>query len=249
MLGLCVVIVAAVFAGTASADPFVGPPICSSAGMALSGNYNEITLSGNAYVPEGATLNVRGNLRLTAGSCLDAFSLSTVHVHGNILVGAHAVLGLGCTPGSIGPVPPCREQTTADTVDGSVIAHEALTMYLDGDTIHGDVVSTGGGPGPTLNPYINFPIKDNTIGGNLMVSGWQGAWFGVVRNVVGGKVVLVKNVGLTAPEGVPDSTEVATNTIAGDLICLDNSPTAQIGDSGGTINTVGGAKVGQCKAV
>jgi hypothetical protein len=249
LLGVCVALAVAVWAGAAAADPFVGPPICSSAGTALSGNYNEITLTGNAYVPEGATLTVRGNIRLTAGSCFDAFDLSTVHVGGNILVGAGAILGLGCTPYSIGPTPPCRDQFTADTVDGSVIARDALTMYLDGDTIHGSVISVDGGPGLTLSPYINFPIKDNVIGGNVWVSGWKGAWFGMLRNVVYGKVTVIKNVGLTTAEGVPDSTEIATNTISGDLVCLDNSPAAQLGDSGGTINTVGGQKIGQCKAV
>ena len=107
----------------------------------------------------------------------------------------------------------------------------------------------GGGPGPTSDPYVNFPIKDNLIDGNLEVSGWEGTWFGVIRNTVHGKVVLRKNIGVALGEFGPDSTEVATNTISGDLICTDNSPAAQLGDSGGTINTVGGKKIGQCTAV
>jgi hypothetical protein len=61
--------------------------------------------------------------------------------------------------------------STDDTGAGNVTATGALTMYLDGDTIHGNVTSTGGGPGPSFDPYINFPIKDNTIDGNLICQG------------------------------------------------------------------------------
>ena len=208
-----------------------------------------MTITGNKYVAEGATLTVSGDLRIAPGACLDAFTRGTVHVKGSVRVANGAILALGCTPGSIGPVPPCNYETTDDTVDHSIIADHAYTMYLDGDTIGGNVTSIGGGPGATLDPYINFPIKDNTIHGNLTVSGWEGAWFGALRNVIGGKVLLTKNVGLAIGEFGPDSTEIATNTIAGDLACYDNSPAAQLGDSGGTINTVGGKKLGQCTAV
>lgn len=46
------------------------------------------------------------------------------------------------------------------------------------------MVSIGGGPGPVLNPYVNFPIKDNAIHGNVFVFVFgQGAWFGFIRNV------------------------------------------------------------------
>ena len=46
-----------------------------------------------------------------------------------------------------------------------------------------------------------------------------------------------------------DSTEVATNTISGNLICLFNSPAARPGDSGGLPNTVGGHKIGECSGL
>jgi hypothetical protein len=250
LIGLCVVLAPAVLAQTASADPFEGPPICSSAGTAIAGSHGNLTITGNAYVAKGTTLAVTGNLVLARGACLDAFTLGTVNVTGNVLVGKEAILGLGCTPGSIGPVPPCGTTTTDDTVGGSIIANQPLTMYLDGDTIRGSVVSLGGGPGPTFEPYINFPIKENAIGGNLFVAGWQGAWFGVLRNTVHGDVTLVHNVGVTIGEtGEPDSTEVVTNTISGNLICIANSPAAQFGDSGGAPNVVGGHKIGQCTAV
>lgn len=232
---------------TAAADPTVGPAICASAGTALSGSHRNLIVTGNTYVASGTTLVVNGNLILVRGSCLDAFTLGTVHVGGNVLVGKGAIFALGCTPGSIGPAPPCNTETTNDTVGGNIVADQPYTMYLDGDTVRGNVVSIGGGPGPTLNPYVNFPIKDNTILGNLVVQGWKGAWFGVLRDTVRGNVILADNVGVTIGDlGTPDSTEVATNTISGNLICLGNVPAAQVGDSEGSPNTVGGHKIGQC---
>ena len=250
LIGLCAVLFPALCTSAAQADPFVGPPICSSAGTAISGSHGDLTISGNAYVASGTTLTVKGNLVLAPGACLDAFTLGTVNVARNVLVGDGAVLGLGCSPGSIGPVPPCGTTTTSDTVGGSIVANQPLTMYLDGDTIHGSVVSLGGGPGPTFEPYINFPIKENAIGGNVYIAGWEGAWFGILRNTVHGDVTLLHNVGVTLGEtGEPDSTEVLTNTIGGNLICLANSPEPQFGDSGGARNTVAGHRIGQCGAV
>jgi hypothetical protein len=49
--------------------------------------------------------------------------------------------------------------------------------------------------------------------------------------------------------GQPDSTEVVTNIIGGNLSCKDNSPPAQIGDSGGSPNIVGGNKKGECASL
>jgi hypothetical protein len=243
LLGAAVTLVCAVFAANVGANPFVGPPICSSAGTAVSGHFGNLTISGNAYVPENATLTVRGNLTIAPHACLDQFSVSTVRVRENVLVGEGATLALGCTPGSIGPVPPCNNTTTNDTIDGSILADRPLTMYLDGDTIHGDVRSHGGGPGLSDRVFLNFPIKDNTIGGNLVVEGWQGGWAGAIRNTVGGNLEWSHNMSSLDP----DSNEVMTNTISGNLSCFANSPAAQVNPAdGGQPNTVTGNKIGQC---
>ena len=74
---------------------------------------------------------------------------------------------------------------------------------------------------------------------------WQGGWIGALRDTVGGNLVLTNNASLVhqTPVGCddndqnpanhctgfatgadPDSTEVATNTIAGNLICYGNTP-------------------------
>ena len=218
----CLLLVSAMAVGTstAAADPTAGPPICSSAGMPLSGTVGSLTIKGNAYVPAGSTLTVKGNLTLAPGSCFDAFTIATVNITGSVNVGKNAILGLGCSPGAIGPEPPCGMTTTNDVVGNGISAREAMTMYLTAVTVHGSVTSIGGGPGPTFSPYINFPIKENTITRNLDVQGWHGAWFGVIRN-----------------------------TIYGFLSCFGNWPAPQIGDSGGSPNTVFGKKLGQCTAV
>ncbi len=247
---ICVALAAAAgcafFGASAGANPFVGPPICSSAGTAVYGTYSALTINGNAYVPEGQTLAVTGTLTLAPGSCLDAFSVSTVRVGGNIMVGQGATLGLGCTPGSLGPPftqPPCHGVTTHDTVGGSILADRPLTMYLDGNTISGDVISRGGGPGLSSEQFVNFPIKDNTIGGRLLVEGWQGGWAGVIRNHVTGDVAFSHNQSVLDP----DSNEVQTNVIGGNLICFADSPAAQVNPAdGGQPNVVAGQKIGQC---
>jgi hypothetical protein len=215
----------------------------------IYGTYDNLTIRGQDYVPKGS-LTVRGNLTIAPGACLDAFSLAKVHVGGNVFVDKAATLALGCSPGALGPPiqPPCFNKTTTDTVGGNIVANQPLTMYLTANTIGGNVISNGGGPGlgaPPTTPYTNFPIKENSIGGNLMVQGWQGAWMGVLRNTVLGNVIIMNNKSAINP----DSTEVVTNTIGGNLSCTGNSPAAQVGDSGGSPNTVAGNKLGECKSL
>ncbi len=241
VLGLCVVLALGAFTGSAAADPHAGPPICSSAGTSLSGVHHNLTVWGNAYVASGNTLRVRGRLKIARGACLDAFSLGTVHVRGDIVVKKGATLALGCTPGSIGPVPPCGNTTTNDTVGGSILADHPLTMYLDGNHIWGNVISIGGGPG-LHGQFLNFPVKDNWIGGRLTMFGWHGGWAGALRNTVGKSLVFSRNISIQDP----DSNEVVQNTVGRNLVCHGNSPAAQLGDSGGTPNVVAGAKLGQC---
>ena len=133
---------------------------------AVSGSFHNLTITGNDYVASAESLSVRGNLTIAPGACLDAFSLATVNVGGNILVGNGATLALGCSPGALGPPfgqPPCNGMTTTDTVGGNIIANQPLTMYLTADTIGGNVISNGGGPGLGL-PFVNFPIKRTTSG-------------------------------------------------------------------------------------
>ena len=56
-------------------------------------------------------------------------------------------------------------------VDGNIVANQPLSLYLGNITVHGNVVSNGGG---TTDRFYNFPIKDNVIDGNLVIHGWTG---------------------------------------------------------------------------
>ena len=149
-------------------------------------------------------------------------------------------------------------------MNGNINANQPLDLYLSGITVHGNVNSNGGGPG--TSQFLNFPTKDDTIDGNLIVQGWTGGWIGVIRDVVGGNVDLSKNASVVheTPVGCdpsgspffctgfdlggdPDSSEVDTSTIGGNLICHNNSPAAQRGDAPfSTPSSVGGNKIGEC---
>lgn len=137
-----------------------------------------------------------------------------------------------------------------------MIAQQPLTLYIGGATIHGNVISHGGGVLSTsAADFRNFPFKDNTVDGNVDIQGWQGGWIGLIRNSVGGNVIFSRNVSMSTELGPgtdPDSSEVmgsvfGPQTIGRNLICQDNTPAAQVnpGD-GGLPNTVLGQAIGQC---
>lgn len=255
------IIAGALAVGPASADP-VSAPVCSSAGTALQGSYGNLTVTGNAYVAAGATLTVNGNLTVARGACLDAFSTGTVHVAGNVQVRQGAVLGLGCAPFANGAFEPCGYTTTDDTVGGNLTADQPLTMYLTAVTVQGNLTSHGGGPGADTPSSVSFPIKQMTVRGNLVVTGWQGGttgngttaggWFGALGNTIGGNAIISQNSGSRPGDsGAPDSTEVLGNTVGGNLICVHNTPAAQYGDAihDPTLqpfNTVSGNAIGEC---
>ena len=223
-----------------------GSATCTG-GTIAAGTYSSLTVTGVCSFG-GGTVNVTHNLVVAAGAVLDAHAApprTTVHVGGNVLVGKGGILGLG----TYDPTAP------HDTVvDGNVIANQPLSLYISFATIHGNLISHGGGGGVN-GEFRNFPTKDNTIDGNAVLTGWTGGWTGFIRNHVGGNVIYSNNKsvinGLVTPP-VPgqvdtDSSEVMTNVIGHNLICQGNTPKAQVNpDDGGQPNTVGGRKIGQC---
>lgn len=228
LVGACVIAALGTFAATATAEDEPPPP-CGVHSTPISGTvHGNLTITGNRAVGFGQTLTVYGNLRVAHGACFEAFA-GSASIAGNVYVGQGGVFALGYGPG-------------AYSVGGNVTANRPGSLYLGGTTIHGDVVSYGGG-----DPHRNFPIKDNSIGGNLIVKGWYGLWIGLIRNHVGGSVVFSGNTAadLTQLPG-NDSSEVVSNVIAGDLTCFHNAPVVQIGDSEGSPNVVGGHAFGEC---
>jgi hypothetical protein len=242
LIGSCVLLVLGVVGSSALA---AGPETCSSG--SITGSHGSIVVTGNCTF-SGPSATIHGNLTVANGAALNdhAASATLVTVDGNVVVGKGAILGLGYGP---------TEETTA-TVHGSIFANQPLTLYLGHVTVDGNVKSNGGGVLSTAaKDFRNFPIKDNTIHGNLILRGWRGGWLGVIRNTVDGNVTVSNNVSLSNPSGPgtdEDSTEVmgsvfGPQSIGGNLRCFNNTPPAHINpDDGGLPNTVAGKALGEC---
>jgi hypothetical protein len=231
-------------AGIAVTAALAGRPHAAtcSGGPIAPGAYSGLTVTGDCFF--GGDVTVNGNLKVADGAILNdhAFSHAVVHITGNAIVGEGAVLGLGRY--GAGPAP-----QTGTVVDGNIVADGPLSLYLSGITVHGSVISNGGGGGVT-GEFRNFPTKDNIVDGNLVVQGWHGGWLGVIRNHVHGNVIVSDNASVRTEEGPgvdTDSTEVMSNVVDGNLICQGNTPAAQVNpDDGGVPNDVGGVEVGEC---
>ncbi len=109
-----------------------------------------------------------------------------------IMPGAWFVLGSEESPVSTG------------TISGGVHATDAASVQIHFATINGGI-DVRGGSGPFGGPFC-FPedgvticptwsaIEDNKINGGVTVDGYDGFWFGFIRNRVNGSVTLDNNV-------------------------------------------------------
>jgi hypothetical protein len=201
---------------------------CSDGNIA-AGTYKGLIVTGTCTFT-GDRVKVNGDLVVAPGGSLNDHAVSTteVHVTGDVIVGDGGILGLGTYN-------PDVEHKTQ--VGGSIIATNPTSLYVSFVRVHGDFISSGGsGPGR------NYPTKDDTIDGNLSITGWTGFWVGLVRDTVGGSVTFSNNSGDN-----PDSSEVMTNVIGGNLICTGNTPAATVNpEDGGMPNVVGGTATGEC---
>ncbi len=203
---------------TAAVAAFVGAP------AALAGGGHATTCNGmlaagtyhRVVVPEGAVCMSEG----------------PVTIRGGLYVGAGATLVLGSE----------ESAGSTSTINGGVRATNAASLQLHFATINGGIEAQGGA-GPFGGPFdITWnAIEDNRINGGVTVNGYNGFWFGFIRNRVNGSVNLTNNVLVDA-----DANEYVTNVINGSLNCEGNSPAPQIGDSEGSPNIVTGVKTGQC---
>ena len=156
--------------------------------------------------------------------------------------GAWFVLGSEESPGSTG------------TISGGVHATDAAAVQIHFATVNGGI-DVHGGSGAFGGPFC-FPedgelicptwnaFEDNRINGRVTVDGYDGFWFGFIRNHVNGSVYLTNNVLVD-----PDGNEYVTNTIHGAMRCHGNSPAPQVGDSLGDRNIVTGPMTGQCASL
>jgi hypothetical protein len=170
-------------------------------------------------VPKGATCLSDGPVTIRGGLRIES--------------GATFVLGSEGSPGN------------KSTISGGVRAENPASVQIHFATINGRI-DIHGGSGPFGGPFgVTWnAIEDNHINGGATVDGYNGFWFGFIRNTVNGSVNLNNNV-LEDPDG----NEYVTNTIHGSLNCAGNSPAPQVGDSAGTPNQVTGVKTGQCASL
>ena len=193
---------------------------------------------------------------------------ATVRIGGNVFVGKGAVLVLGCSPNISCSNPP---GISFDRVGGNITALGSLAVVIHSATIGGSVTVLGGGGGAAggansagcfntkkfpipapwskdaalSNPQTGSPqftdAEDNFIGGNLTIVGMQTCWLGSLRNQVRGSLTYVRNV-----TSDPDGMEIDNNLMGRNMICLNNDPAVQYGDSMAAPNLVGGFAFGQC---
>ena len=215
-----------------------------------SGTYSSLTVKGVCQVAPGTVINVLGNVNLAAGSVLDAQTFaSTITVGQNVKAESGSLLGLGCLPNPPDHTTghPCVDRSTGNpsvarssiTVNGNVTATNADTVILNGITVNGNVMLSGGG-----EQYIPWPIKWNTIGGDLIVRHVAANWVGVLLNHVGGSASLT-NITITDPGDPTPTAFVVSNTIGRNLVCKDIGPNLIAGFPG-EFNVVGGTAYGQC---
>ena len=240
-------------------------------GNVPSGVYNSMVITGVCYMPAG-TIVVRRDLKIAPGALLDATTKgdpvanpllpATLVVRGNVWVGRGGVLVMGCSPAG-----GCHAITT-DRIGGNLTAIGALGVVVAASSIGGSVSVIGGGggvaggansgacftspipapwsedaalsQGPNGTPqYTDF--EDSSIGGNLTVAGLQTCYVASFRDQVGRNVTFVGN---TTSD--PDGNELGSNLVGRNLICFNNLPATQFGDSSAAPSVVGGRAFGQC---
>jgi hypothetical protein len=214
-----------------------------------SGTYSSLTVAGVCDVPDNAVVNVTGNINVLSGAALDAEAApSTITVGHNVTAADGSVLGLGCQPDGVHAGHACMVDPTGSslvTVDGNISTTNAYAVLLNGITVDGNVTLSGGGSG--YNAGIPWTVKNDTIKGNLSVSGLVTDWIGVLFNNISGNANLT-NITVTDPTDPfgPPTMQIALNTVGKNLNCSGIGPQVSGGFAPGEVNTVGGKATGQC---
>jgi hypothetical protein len=130
--------------------------------------------------------------------------------------------------------------------------HGVALVLLHASTIKGSVRLRGGGGGESCSPpfpgifaELGSPpfshAEDNSIGGDLTMTGLKSCWLGALRNSVRGNVFVASN---TMAD--PDAMEILANLVRGSIACFSNSPAVQYGDSASSPNQVKRHAFGEC---
>lgn len=213
-----------------------------------SGEYESILVKGMCTVAVGSVIKVEGSIMVAAGAMLDAQSASsTISVRHNVTAQQGSMLGLGCQPPAY--TGNSAHECTVDpdghstiTVGGNVTAYKADTVLLNGITVKGNVSLLGGGG------MIPWSIKNDTIRGNLTVTGQTTTWLGVLFNKVKGNVTLL-NIAINDEHPGAPGVYVVQNTVGRNLVCKGLTPGVSGGFVPGAVNVVGGHAIGQCASL
>jgi hypothetical protein len=161
-------------------------------------------------------------LVVPAGATCDG-TAAEIDVRGGVTVGEGATFILGFDGG-----------VDTGSIRGGITADNPSSLQVHFADIRGGVSMHGG------NGFFST-VEDSDIHGGATIDGYSGFWLGFIRNSVHGTVTLSNN-----HMDDPDANEFVTNTIRGSLVCHNNSPAPQVGDSGGLPNVVSGQKIDQC---
>ena len=234
-------LVSAGTAGAAGASKHFGHVTCWG-GTIKAGTYRSLTVAGTCTLTSTGTAHVTGNVVVRGHAFLNTLTTGTFNVDGNLSVRNDGIAGLGCN-NEVG----CPTESN-DHIGGNLAGNGAWAVVVEQEHVGGNVSIIGGGrsmdcssTGLVGGPFF-ATVHDSTVGGNVVVSGVHTCWFGLIRTQVGGNVKVIGN-----RFGDPDANEIITNVVGGNLSCFNNVPGAQIGDSGGSPNTVAGQKRGECK--
>jgi hypothetical protein len=222
----------------------------------LIGTYWNVVVKGVCTVSHGPVLAQR-NIWVDRGSTLLAAygeHNSRLVVDRDIFVKPGATLLLGCEAKHFAclddPHPKRPTLNSHSTIFGSLLGDRALGIVVHNTSIQHSVDQVLGGGGTTCKPHGVFkhfhtPVysdyEDSFIRGTLVVRHVHSCWLGVIRNFIASSAIVSGN-----KMADPDAMEVVTNTVLRNLICWNNSPKVQFGDSHGKPNKVGRHALFEC---
>jgi hypothetical protein len=238
-----------------AASKATGPTTCEGGSIA-PGTYASLKITGFCTVDQGS-VKVLGSVEVEENAGLIAAfgNGPQLAVGGRLLVESNAVLVLGCEPEQFtcinDPDQSVGTFASKGTVYGSLVASNPLAVIVHNAYIGRNLRIHGGGGGlncDSQSALFGSPayatVEDTSVVHNLSVSDMKTCWLGIFRTTVGGQFTYHGNSTFD-----PDGNEVNTNVVRGDLMCSEDSPAAQVGDSGGFPNTVFGTASGECASL
>ena len=252
----------ATIAATAALALAGGPALASTGGDSYtcaggdipSGQYSSVTVTGDCGIVVGAVIDITGNLAVASGASLQGdLVASTITIGRNVTAGEGSSLALGCQPSTLvgNTAHPCWGMATSPEVEpqdvsvveigGNVAATGAASVALNGVDVARNVTAQGGG-----GSFVYWPIKNNSIGGNVTISGVTAEWIGVMFNVVGGNVTLSDITSVDSHPFADPVVYIVKNQIGRNLTCTNLVHGVSGGFDPTGVNVVGRNANGQC---